>query len=229
MLHRIKVVGPFQCNCHAFVDPVSREGLLVDPGDEPQVLLKWMKELETELGGPGQPIQWKYFLHTHAHLDHVGATRALKTVHTGAEISLHPRDEEIYSRLEDQGKLFGMRLDAPTPLDRRLQDGEILELGAGALKVEVLHTPGHSPGGCCFQVHENSSAGVTNPWLWTGDTLFRDSIGRTDLWEGDFDLLKRSIQNRLYSLDGDLGVYPGHGPKSSIGYERKNNPFVKGP
>ncbi|HET7452010.1 MAG TPA: MBL fold metallo-hydrolase, partial [Thermoanaerobaculia bacterium] len=159
-------------------------------------------------------------LHTHAHFDHIAAAGALHRA-TGAPIRLHPDDRFLYDMLPEQGRLFGFRFDAPEPVTEPLADGESIALGASA--VRVIHTPGHSPGSVCFL------AGDAEPVLFSGDTLFRGSIGRTDLWGGSFPAIERSIRERLYVLPDALRVVPGHGEETSVGAEKRTNPFVRSP
>lgn len=221
-LEQKRVVGPFQCNCHILACPRTGDALVVDPGDEPSKLLRAVEEMKTP---SGQSIRVKYLLHTHAHLDHIGATRKLKEAWgtEGAQIALHRGDEEIYLNLQKQGQLFGLQYDAPLPIDEFLEDGRLLEVGD--LRLEVIHTPGHSPGGVCFRLKEDASLGVQGR-VFSGDTLFQGSVGRTDLWGADQEQMFRSIRERLFSLEDDLPVCPGHGPDTRIGVEKRENPFV---
>lgn len=222
ILEQKRVVGPFQCNCHILACARTGEALLVDPGDEPAKLLRAVEEMKTE---SGQRLQVKYLLHTHAHLDHIGGTRKLKEAwgDAGARIALHAGDEEIYRNLQQQGQLFGLQYDEPLPIDEFLEDGRLLEVGD--LRLEVIHTPGHSPGGVCFRLKEDAALGVRGR-VFSGDTLFQGSVGRTDLWGANQDQMFRSIRERLFSLDDDLPVCPGHGPDTQIGVEKRENPFI---
>jgi glyoxylase-like metal-dependent hydrolase (beta-lactamase superfamily II) len=166
--------------------------------------------------------------HTHAHFDHIGAARGVKEAlaQNGIEapsIFLHRDDEFIYSMLPQQAARFGFRMDAPLPVDRYFEDGQSLEFGS--LRFSVLHTPGHSPGGVCFHLHSDTVKGVPE-MVFTGDTLFREDIGRADLWGGDEALLVKSIRNRLLVLDDDTCAWPGHGPSTTIGHEKRHNPYV---
>lgn len=208
MIKKTFVVGPLQCNCTLLACEKTREGVLVDPGDEAPRLMAGLKE---------NGVTIKYLLHTHAHFDHIGATGALKA-HTQARICLHQADQFIYEKLPLQGQMFGMQFDAAPPIDHFLSDEEVLRFGEHSL--QVIHTPGHSPGGVCFKLTTGDES------LFSGDTLFQGSIGRTDLWGGDYDLLIRSIKNRLLILNDDISVIPGHGPQTLIGKEKRNNPFL---
>lgn len=207
MIHRQVVVGPLQCNCAIVACPRTLEAVLIDPGDEAERIAK-----EVEAAG----LTVKYLLHTHAHFDHVGATSALRKK-WNAPVCLHKGDEFLMKALPTQGQMFGYRMAAAPDIERFLEDGETLQIGD--LKIETIHTPGHSPGGLCYRVQ-----GATET-LFSGDTLFDHSIGRTDLWEGNTDLLLSSIRQRLFTLDDDMPVFPGHGPDTTIGTEKRENPF----
>jgi glyoxylase-like metal-dependent hydrolase (beta-lactamase superfamily II) len=201
-------VGPFQCNCTVLADPVSREAVVIDPGDEPERILRVVESMKVA------PVA---LLHTHAHLDHVIASRAVKEA-TGAVIRLHPEDRPLYDALPEQAALFGLRADAPLPPDAPLSDGEIVRVGPYRLR--AIHTPGHTPGSTCFVVEGDA------PLLFSGDTLFRRSIGRTDLWGGDTDAILASIRGRLFALPGETPVVCGHGPDTTIDEEKRLNPFA---
>lgn len=231
MLEKTVVVGPFQCNCRLLVCPRTGEAVLVDPGDEARSILSCLHHLKTPTGAP---IQVKFLLHTHAHLDHIGATRAVREAlvqekPAGTQgsplIAVHRGDEMLYQNLKMQGQLFGIKYDDPLPIDHYLQDEE--ELQVGDLKFTILHTPGHSPGSVCFRLHQDTGAGVPEV-LYTGDTLFQGSVGRTDLWGGDQDQMFQSIQNRILNLEDEIRVCPGHGADTSIGREKRENPFLQG-
>jgi glyoxylase-like metal-dependent hydrolase (beta-lactamase superfamily II) len=159
----------------------------------------------------------------------VGATRSVREalahqVPQAPVIALHKADEPLYQELRKQGRFFGMELEDPLPVDHYLRDQE--ELRIGDLKLSVIHTPGHSPGSVCFRLHEDSSARSTET-LFSGDTLFRGSVGRTDLWGGDQDALFRNIRGKILTLDGDTRVCPGHGLETTIALEKQQNPFLK--
>ncbi len=218
-------VGRLQCNCQILVCKETLKAVIVDPGDEAAFILKEIKEIEDVLGAP---IQVKALLHTHAHFDHIGATRAVKEHFIAAgvdapQIFLHQADEVIYSRLPEQGARFGFQFVPPLPVDQYLQDGQ--KMGVGKMKFTVLHTPGHSPGGVCFRKHEDSEASIPES-VFTGDTLFRGSVGRSDLWGGNDQQLVQSIQTRIMTLSDDTIIWPGHGPSTTVGHERKTNPYL---
>ncbi len=225
MLEKLWVVGPFQCNCRLIACPRTGEAALIDAGDEAQRILKGLEGAKTD---QGVPVQVKYLLHTHGHLDHIGATRGVREglAAQGPQkplIALHRGDEPLYQQLQTQGQMFGIRYDEPLPIDHYLEDGEHLKLGD--LKLSIIHTPGHSPGSVGIRLHEDSTARA-NETLFSGDTLFKESVGRTDLWGADGDAMFRNIRQRLLTLDGDTRVCPGHGPDTTIAHEKRANPFL---
>jgi hydroxyacylglutathione hydrolase len=209
MIYRELVVGPLQCNCAILACDRTKEAILIDPGDEGERIAREVKALGLDV---------KFIFHTHAHFDHIGASGDVKAKF-GAPLCLHKDDEMIYNNLPQQGRMFGMQFDAAPPIDRFITDEERITFGD--CKVEVIHTPGHSPGGVCFRV-----SGPGDERIFSGDSLFQASIGRTDLWGGDTDTLLTSIRNRLFVLEDDLPVHPGHGPSTKIGIEKRTNPFL---
>jgi glyoxylase-like metal-dependent hydrolase (beta-lactamase superfamily II) len=228
MLEKLWVVGPFQCNCRLIACPRTGDAALIDAGDDAATILEGLAGAKTE---SGRLIQVKYLLHTHGHLDHVGATRGVREGLASAgvssiapKIALHKGDEPLYLQLRTQGQMFGIQYDEPLPIDHFLEDGE--HLAIGDLKLSVIHNPGHSPGSVSFRLHEDS-APKTRETLYSGDTLFHESVGRTDLWGADGDAMFRNIRQRLLTLDGDTRVCPGHGPDTSIAHEKRANPFLK--
>jgi hydroxyacylglutathione hydrolase len=208
MIQKSIVVGPLQCNCMLLACERTGEAVLIDPGDEPQKILK-------ALGEPNLKI--KYLLHTHAHFDHFGATKAVKAS-SGGIVTLHKADEPLWNALTKQGQMFGFEFEEPVTVEKFVEDGEVLAFGDHRL--EVIHTPGHSPGSLCFKLQDGKET------IYSGDTLFYRSIGRADLWGGDGRQLLRSIRERLFVLEDDLKVYPGHGPSTLIGEEKRQNPFL---
>jgi glyoxylase-like metal-dependent hydrolase (beta-lactamase superfamily II) len=198
-------VGPLQCNCSLVWDETSKEAILIDPGDEGS---KIKSEIET-LG-----LKVTSIIHTHAHFDHIGASADLSAA-TKAPLLLHSGDEFLWKNLPMQGQVFGFSFQPLGPWNQNLEDEMTLNLGSHQLK--TLWTPGHTPGSCCFSIGEI---------LFSGDTLFDGSIGRTDLWGGDFGQIQKSIRERVFSLDGDTTVICGHGPNTNIGKEKTTNPFV---
>lgn len=233
-LERNLVVGPFQCNCRLLMCPVTGDAALIDPGDEPVKILSALAKVEWK-GVDGKPLRpkLKYLLHTHAHLDHIGGTRGVVEglVKTAADsdvsapaIALHRADLPLYEKLKEQGSRFGISYEDPLPVEKFLAHEETLELGR--LRLDVIHTPGHSPGSVGIRMREDSSFGVPET-VFSGDTLFKGSVGRTDLWGADGNLMFKMIRERLFTLDEDTRVCPGHGPESKIGAEKHGNPFFK--
>jgi hydroxyacylglutathione hydrolase len=202
-------VGPLQCNCTILFDENTREALVVDPGDESPRILKALSGLNARTLA---------LLHTHGHFDHIGATGDVAGA-TGAAIRLHAGDRSLYDSLAEQASFFGLSMQAPRPPDEPLSDGELIPFGG--FRVRAIHTPGHTPGSTSFLLEGES------PILFSGDTLFHRSIGRTDLWGGDTGQILASIRERLFTLPAEIPVVCGHGPRTTIGEERKLNPFVR--
>lgn len=205
LTHRPFHLGPLDNNTFVLVDVATREAALIDVGFEPETVIDAVREA-------GLTVRW--LLNTHAHYDHVAgmgvAQRAL-----GGEYRLHLDDLPLLERVNQQAAAFDFPPVDPPQGVRGLADGERVPLGEETL--EVIHTPGHSPGGVCFRWQD---------WLWVGDTLFAGSIGRTDLPGGSFEVLERAIRERLFPLGDALHVFTGHGPFTTIGQERLHNPFV---
>jgi len=204
-------VGSFQCNCSIVGCPDTKEAIVVDPGGEHERILEVLRHYDLTI---------KWIIHTHAHLDHIYETRDVKE-QAGGTIALHQGDAFLYDGFAMQAGWFGWQPRAVLPVEHWLADGETLSFGKRS--AQVLHTPGHTPGSCCFNV----SGGADGPLLFAGDTLFQRSIGRTDLPGGDFNTIEKSIQDRIYTLDPDTAVIPGHGPRTTVGFEARHNPFVK--
>jgi glyoxylase-like metal-dependent hydrolase (beta-lactamase superfamily II) len=199
-------VGMFQENCYLYACPQTLEAVIIDPGDEAQRILQKIADLK---------LIPKYIINTHGHIDHICAIDAVSEVYP-VPLAIHPADVSMYTD-EIAARIFGRQ----PPLVRRkpdilLQEGD--RLSFGTLTLEVLHTPGHTPGGICL---------LGSPYcVFSGDTLFYRSIGRTDLPGGNYDQLVTSIRKKLYSLDDELVVFPGHGPQTTIMEEKYENPFV---
>jgi glyoxylase-like metal-dependent hydrolase (beta-lactamase superfamily II) len=209
MLIETLAVGPFVMNAYLVADEESRDAALIDPGDETDRILARIEELE---------LRPRMILNTHGHLDHVTGVQAVKE-RTGLPFYLHPEDRFLVESLAQHAAMFGLPAATPPEVDRDLADGDVLRVGA--LEIEVLHTPGHSPGSVSFHVASEKA-------VFCGDVLFEGSIGRTDLPRGSLDVLLRSIRERLFPLGDDVVVYPGHGPATTIGQERRTNPFLVG-
>lgn len=204
-------VGRLACNCTVAVCSETGQALVVDPGDDADRV----RAVLTRLGA----TRVTQVVHTHAHLDHVLASEEVARP-SEAEVLLHEGDRWLWDHVPDQAALFGWSVTALAPPTGTLTDGQALTFGAR--EAQVLHTPGHTPGSVCFLLGANDAA----PVLLSGDTLFRESVGRTDLWGTSFDELGRSIRERLFTLPDDTAVIPGHGPPTTIAHEREENPFV---
>ncbi len=205
MILKKVVVGPLGSNCYIVGSESNKEGMIIDPGDEAEVILRKVKDLGLEI---------RSIVLTHGHIDHIGALKEVKEA-TGAEVAIHT-DEAKSLQGQSSSTLLGLAYPTPLPPDRLLQDGDSLDIGD--LHFLVLHTPGHSPGGICL-----SGEGV----VFSGDTLFNCGIGRTDLPGGNSSQLMNSIHTKLMTLPDNTIVYPGHGPETTIGTERRGNPFLQ--
>jgi hydroxyacylglutathione hydrolase len=203
-------VGLLQCNCIVLGDSVSGEAIVVDPGDEAAKVLATLDK---------HGLRCRAILNTHTHIDHVGGNDELRAK-TGARLMLHESDLPLYDNLRVQAEWLGgmMRPPVRATVDEHVHQGD--RVVAGEVVAEVLHTPGHTPGSLCFHLDG------AEPLLLSGDTLFAGSVGRTDLWGGDYDQEIESIRRRLLTLDDSTRVIPGHGPATTIGRERLQNPFL---
>ncbi|MEI6666759.1 MAG: MBL fold metallo-hydrolase [Acidobacteriota bacterium] len=212
MLLDTRAVAPFFKNGFLLACPASREAVVIDPGDEVPDLL--------QLIDAGK-LQVRYILLTHAHMDHVSGVARLKAA-TGAPIGLHRDDLFLYEVAAQQGLAFGYTLEQPPPPDFFYQVGQPLVFGG--YQVHVHHTPGHTPGGVALQV---GATGTVGSQIFVGDSLFAGSIGRTDLPGGDAQTLLNSIRTVLCGFGDAATIYPGHGPETTIGKERRTNPFLQ--
>lgn len=204
-------VGPLRCNCTILGDPETGEAIVIDPGDEPMKVL-------TRLSAHG--LKPKAILITHTHLDHVGGNHEVREK-TGGKVMLHEKDLPLYDNLAMQAQMIGMATPVRGAVDEHIHQGDVVFFGGKGDSIEVLHTPGHTPGSCSFFLPSQNL-------LFSGDTLFSGSIGRTDLWGGDFDTEIRSIKERLLPLPDQTRVIAGHGPDTTIAEERHSNPFLLG-
>ncbi|MFN0105571.1 MAG: MBL fold metallo-hydrolase [Bryobacteraceae bacterium] len=209
MIHEVLRVGQLGCNCSILGDPETAEAIVIDPGDD-------VSEIEAILSKHGLMV--KMILITHAHIDHIGGAAKLKES-TGAPVYMNENDTELYKYLDVQAGWLGMKTPDKTSIDGGLKDGDKFLMGTTELL--AMHTPGHTQGSSCIWIPGAKT-------LLAGDTLFRDSIGRTDLPGGDGRQILRSISGKLMGLPEDTIVVPGHGESTTIGREKKRNPFLRG-
>jgi glyoxylase-like metal-dependent hydrolase (beta-lactamase superfamily II) len=212
ILIETQAVGPFFKNGFVVACAGSREAVLIDPGDEVAALLAYANQRQLSV---------RSILLTHAHVDHVTGVAAAKRA-LSAPIYLHRDDLFLYNSAVSQGAMFGLRVEPPPPVDTFYEPGQVIAFGDCIAKVH--HTPGHCPGGVCLEVGAKGQPGTD---LFVGDTLFAGSIGRTDLPGGDYETLLASIRNILFGFPDDDRVHPGHGPSTTIGQERRSNPFLR--
>lgn len=206
MIVKTLTVGPFQENCYLVGDGVTRDAVLIDPGDEAARLVAAVEQ-------DGWTLRALWI--THGHIDHVGGIAAVKRK-WNVPVYLHPLDRPLYDRAAEQGAHFGLRIETPPPPEHDLAEGDVMTVGN--LSFGVIHVPGHAPGHVAFVGH-----GV----VFGGDCLFAGSIGRTDLPLADPQALARSLE-RFAALPGDTVVYSGHGPATTIRDEKRSNPFLTG-
>jgi hydroxyacylglutathione hydrolase len=203
--------GPLLCNCSVVACADTKDAVVVDPGGETQRIAEIVSHYDLTV---------RAIIHTHGHADHIYCTHDVKQAH-GGEICLHESDVFLYDGFHQQCAAFGLpRRRAVSAIDRFVVHGERIALGK--LAVEVIHTPGHTPGSVCFEVVDGSRTIV-----FVGDTLLRRAVGRTDLPGGDTRALHRSIRERLYPRNPGALVVPGHGPSTTLGEELKGNPYVR--
>jgi hydroxyacylglutathione hydrolase len=209
MIQEVIPVGMLQCNCYILGDEATGEAVVIDPGDD---IERVQQVLERHRLKP------KYILATHAHIDHVGGIEKLARV-SGAAVMMHREDLPLYESMAMQAAFLGMRPPGTVEVDQFLREGDRVCWASHAL--EVLHTPGHSPGSVSLYMPGDEHR------IFSGDTLFQASIGRTDLWGGSYEELLRSIEDKLLAFSDQTAVFPGHGAATSIGEERRLNPFLR--
>lgn len=206
-------VGPLQANCYLFAAPVSRETAIIDPGGDGDRIVALIER---------EGMVPRCIINTHAHPDHTAANAALKERY-GIPLWIHEADAPMLSQAGLLRALTGFFFDDSPPPDRLLRDGDPLTIGA--VELMVLHTPGHTPGSICLLY---AGTGEVAPVLFTGDTLFADSVGRTDLPGGSYDTLMESLKTKISPLPDPTRLFPGHGPETTVGRERRYNPFFSG-
>ncbi len=199
-------VGPIMANCFILGCESTKEAVVIDPGDDADRILMTLAKSELKV---------KYLINTHGHFDHVGANKRMKEV-TGAQLAIHPDDEPMLKELSRSAMMFGLSAENSPSADVLLKEGD--EISFGQITLKVIHTPGHTRGGISL---------YTKGHLFAGDTLFSGSIGRTDLGGGDYDTLISSIKEKLLVLEPETIVYTGHGPETTIGNEKRMNPFLR--
>jgi Zn-dependent hydrolases, including glyoxylases len=209
LIHEILPLGPLQCNCSIFGDSAGGEAIVIDPGDE-------ISKVEAVLKRHNLTV--KAIVITHAHIDHIGGARKLKQL-TGAPVYMNERDQILYDNLEMQAAWLGVETPEQTAIDVNAREGGAVSLGSA--EFHILETPGHTQGSLSVWIPAEQK-------LVAGDTLFRDSIGRTDLPGGDGRMILRSIHDKLLPLPDETQVIPGHGQVTTIGRERERNPFLQG-
>jgi len=206
MIFRKIIVGPMQVNCYILADEVARKAVIIDPGADTKKISSVLERLKLE------PC---LVVNTHGHFDHIGSDAEF-----GVPVYIHKKDAEL---LNDSNKNFSAWMGSPFKINaheiKLLEDKEIIK--AGGISLEVIHTPGHTPGGICLLLNDHAPK-----IIFTGDTLFRGSIGRTDMPDASEKILLDSITSKILTFADDTVIYPGHGPESSIGIERKENPFL---
>ncbi len=243
LIHITIPVGMLQCNCSIIADPVTREALVVDPGDEVTRILDLIGR---------HKLSVSVIVSTHAHIDHVGGLSKLHR-YTGAPVLMHRDDLPLYQAMDMQASFLGILPPELTDIDQLLKEGDVLRWGS--FEAHVIHTPGHTPGSVSLYLphdagrvtvpeeaekidvledgekiaarDEGEKASLRAPQLFSGDTLFAGSIGRTDLWGGSLEQIMDSLRSKLMHLPDDTIVYPGHGPATTIGNERQVNPFLQ--
>jgi len=208
MIHEILPVGPLQCNCSIIGDEATREGMVIDPGDDIDQVLAVVRRHQ---------LQVKQIVITHAHIDHVGGAMKLRAA-LGAPILLNQNDYALLKLLDMQAAWVGMATPGRVEIDQNLGQADTVK--AGNLSAQVLHTPGHTEGSICLYFSPEKT-------LIAGDTLFAGSIGRTDLPGGSFEKILTSLHEQVLALPDETRVIPGHGPSTTIGEERASNPFLQ--
>jgi glyoxylase-like metal-dependent hydrolase (beta-lactamase superfamily II) len=230
LIHEVIPVGMLQCNCSILGDPVTREAIVVDPGDDVGRILEILQR---------HGLKLRAIVSTHTHIDHVGGLAELHRA-TGAPVMIHEADMELYKHLDTQAKWLGVATPAMTRIEDFVKEGDAVRWGEFAAR--VLHTPGHTPGSISLVIEPGAAGTIlaegaqsksgerraADPGiLLAGDTLFQRSIGRTDLWGGSTPQILKSIREKLLVLPEETIVFPGHGDTTTIGEEKEQNPFLR--
>jgi hydroxyacylglutathione hydrolase len=208
MIHEVLPVGILGCNCSIIGDEETREAIVIDPGDDVSDIIAILDRHQLTV---------TMIVITHAHIDHIGGAEKLRA-HTGAPVYMHEADKMLSDNLAVQASWLGVETPKDPGIDKPAHEGDVIR--AGSVEAHVLHTPGHTPGSLSLYLPLQKK-------LIAGDTLFNSSIGRTDLPGGDTEQIARSIRGKLYTLPPDTIVYPGHGETTTIGFEKRSNPFVR--
>jgi glyoxylase-like metal-dependent hydrolase (beta-lactamase superfamily II) len=207
MIHEILPVGMLGCNCSILGDPATREAIVIDPGDDIDRITAILDR---------HKLTVKMIVITHAHIDHIGGAQKLRAL-TGAPVYMNENDSFLADNLAMQAAWLGIETPQNPGIDTNAREGDVLR--AGAIEAQVIHTPGHTPGSISLFIPAENK-------LIAGDTLFKGSIGRTDLPGGDFRTIMLSIRDKLYTLPESTIVIPGHGEPTDIATEKRSNPFV---
>lgn len=205
-------VNPFEMNCYVYYDEASGEGVIIDPGAFTDIEKKELSDFISS-----NNIQIKYILNTHGHIDHVLGNKWAKETFN-APLMIHKDDLPLLDKAVEQGEMFGIAVTKSPEPDKIIEEGEKIKFGDCTFN--IIHTPGHSPGGVCFIDKKNKI-------IFAGDCIFHGSIGRTDLWMGDMDALLNSIKNKIFKYADDFVLYPGHYEHTTIGEEKALNPFLQ--
>jgi hydroxyacylglutathione hydrolase len=215
LIHEILPVGMLQCNCHIVGDPVTREAVVIDPGDDVDAILEVIAR---------HGLKVRNILITHSHIDHIIGLKKLREA-TGAPVLMHQADLDLYQQMEMQAEWIQWPTPELAEVDEFLTEGKSIKWGNYELR--VMHTPGHTKGSVCLYLPREENTVRDPGLLFAGDTLFEGSIGRTDLWGGSVKEILRSLKTKLLALPDETIVFPGHGSPTTIGVERETNPFLQ--